>query len=59
MPTNNNRLNTEVFVPLKYLSNFWMELDLPLTDCEIEFDLSWPKDCTVSEEILQIELLNS
>ena len=27
-------LNAEVTIPLKYLSNFWRYLDLPLTNCE-------------------------
>ena len=36
---NNNILDIEVVVPLKYLSNFWRPLDFPLVNCEIEFDL--------------------
>ena len=48
-PENANRLNAEVVVSLKYLSNFWRSLDLPLTDCEIELDLSWPRYCLISE----------
>ena len=39
-PNNGNKLNAEVVVSLKYLSNFWKSLDLPLINCEIEFDLS-------------------
>ena len=31
MPNNNNILDAEVVVPLKYLSNFWRSLDLTLT----------------------------
>ena len=42
---NNNTLDTEVVVPLKYLSNFWRSLNLPLFSC----DLSWSKDCRISE----------
>ena len=38
-PADNNTLYTEVFVPLKYLSNFWRSLDLPLIICEIKLDL--------------------
>ena len=37
---NNNTLDIEIIVPLKYLSNFWRTLDLPLINCEIELDLS-------------------
>ena len=49
MPNNNNILDAEVVVPLKYLSNFWRSLDLPLINCEIELDLSWSKECIISE----------
>ena len=33
-------LNVEVTIPLKYLSNFCILLDLPLINCEIELNLS-------------------
>ena len=49
-PNNGNRLNAEVVVPSKYLSNFWRSCDLPLINCEIELichgqDLS----CVITE----------
>ena len=47
-PANINTLDTEVVVPLTYLSNFWRFLDLPLINCEVELDLSWTKDCIIS-----------
>ena len=37
---DNNTLDTEVVNPLKYLSNLWKFLDLPMVNCEIERDLS-------------------
>ena len=42
-PDDNNTLDTEVVVLLKYLSSFLGFLDFPLISCEIELDLSWPK----------------
>ena len=45
----NNRLDGEVLVPLKYLSNFWRSLDLPLVKWEIELDLSLLRNCIISE----------
>ena len=39
----NNILDTVAFVPLKYLSNFWRSLDLPLINCELELVLKWIK----------------
>ena len=43
---NNNgniagRVHVEIMVPLKYLSNFWRTLEMPLVNCEIELILSW------------------
>ena len=42
-------MDTEVAVPLKYLSNFWRFLNFLLIDCKIELDLSWSKECITSE----------
>ena len=28
-------------VPLKYLSNFWRTLEMPLISCEVELILTW------------------
>ena len=50
-PADNNTFDSEVVVPLKYLSNFWKYLDLPLVNCEIELDLSWSDDCIISETL--------
>ena len=38
-PADSNALGAEIVVPLKYLSKFGRSLELPLIDCEIEFDL--------------------
>ena len=46
---NKNISDAEVLAPLKYLSNFWRSLDLPLINCEVEIDLSWSKKCIKSE----------
>ena len=48
-PADNNTLDTEVVVPLKYLSNFRRSLDLPLVYCEVELDLLWSRNCIISE----------
>ena len=40
---NNNILDAEVVVPLKYLNNFLEFLDFPMINCEIELDLKWTK----------------
>ena len=28
-------------VPLKYLSNFWRTLEMPLINCEVNLKLTW------------------
>ena len=38
-PADNDILDIEVVVTLKYLSNFWRSLDLLLINCEVELDL--------------------
>ena len=30
---------------LKYLSNFWRTLEMPLISCEINFILTWSENC--------------
>ena len=44
-----SRLVTEFVIPLKYLSSFLRSLSLLLINCEIELDLSWLKNCVISE----------
>ena len=39
-PADKNTLDREVIVSLKYLSNFWRSLDLPLINWQIELDLT-------------------
>ena len=35
-------------VPLKYLSNFWRTLEMPLINCEITLDLNWSEKCVIT-----------
>ena len=58
-PNNSNILDAEVVVPPKYLSNFWRSLDLPLINHEIEFDLSWSKECAISEISLTLRVVGN
>ena len=39
--------NVEIIVPLKYLSNFWKTLEIPLINCEVELILTWSADCVI------------
>ena len=39
--------NVEIMVPLKYLSNFWRTLEMPLINCEVELILTWSENCVI------------
>ena len=46
--TNNNGIiNVQIMVPLKYLSNFWRTIEMPLINCEVELILNWSADCVI------------
>ena len=36
-------------VQLKYLSNFWKILDMPLINCEVSLTLTWSKNCVLTD----------
>ena len=42
---NNATKKVKIMVPLKYLSNFWRTLKMPLIICEI--DLNWFRNCVI------------
>ena len=37
----------EIMVPLKYLSDFWRTLEMPLINCGIELILDWSANCVI------------
>ena len=47
-PNNRNTKYVEIIVPLKYLSNFWRTLEMPLINCEVNLVLTWSKDCVIT-----------
>ena len=51
--TNNNftKNNVKVVVPLKYLSNFWRSLNIPLISGEVELILTWFKNCVLIDKL--------
>ena len=40
--------NAKIVVSIKYLSNFFRSLEMPLINCKIHLELSWNKDCVMS-----------
>ena len=46
--------NVEIMVPLKYLSNFWRTLEMPLINCEVELILT----CSANSFIIYTNVVN-
>ena len=40
--------DVKIAIPLKYLSNFWRSLELPLINCKIHLESNWSKDFVMS-----------
>ena len=47
-PANCNRKDVEIMVSLKYLSNFWRTLEMPLINCEINLILTCSSTCVTT-----------
>ena len=47
-PNDNNEKDDEIMVPLKYLSNFWRILIMPLINCEVNLILTWSSTCVIT-----------
>ena len=47
---NITKRSVEVVVPLKYLSNFFRSLEMPLIKCKIKLNLTWKKECVLSNQ---------
>ena len=44
---NITKRSVKVVVPLKYLSNFFRSLEMPLINCKIKLNLTWKKECVL------------
>ena len=42
-----NRNGVKIAVLLKYLSNFWRSLEMPLIKCKVELSLTWNPNCVL------------
>ena len=47
---NAEKRSVKVVVPLKYLSNFFRSLEMPLINCKIKLNLTWKKECVLSTD---------
>ena len=47
-PNDGNAKDVGIMVPLKYLSNFWRTLEMPIINCQVELILTWSKNCVIT-----------
>ena len=47
-PDDDNEKDVEIMVPLKYLSNFWRTLKMPLINSEVNLILTWSSTCVIT-----------
>ena len=45
---NGTKNGVKIAVPLKYLSNFWRSLEMPLINCKVELSLKWIEKCVLT-----------
>ena len=45
---NGTKNGVKIAVPLKYLSNFWRSLEMPLINCKAELSLKWYERCLLT-----------
>ena len=45
---NGTQNGVKIAVPLKYLSNFWRSLEMPLINCKVELSLKWYERCLLT-----------
>ena len=50
LDNNIAKRSVKVVVPLKYLSNFFRSLEMPLINCNIKLNLTWKKGCVLSTD---------
>ena len=48
---NNTEKEVKIVVPLKYFSNFWRTLEMPLINCEINVILTWSENCVLTSKV--------
>ena len=45
---NGTKNEVKIAIPLKYLSNFWRSLEMPLINCKVEISLNWIENCILT-----------
>ena len=54
-PADGNMKDVEIIVSLKYVSNFWRTLEMPLINCKVNLLLTWSKDFVITNSANQVK----
>ena len=59
--TNSSVKVPKIVVPLKYLSNVWRSLEMPLINCKFYLELNWIENCILSsaEDSMKFEITDA
>ena len=52
---NGTKNGVKIAVPLKYLSNFWRSLEMPLINCKVELSLKWIENCVLTSATIGVD----
>ena len=55
----NGTKKVKIAVSLKYLSNFWRSLEMPLINCKVELSLRWIENCVVISAAVDANVNNT
>ena len=55
---NKDKKEVEIVAALKYLSNFWRTLDMPLNNCEVSLTFTWSKNCVLTSKAYRRRVAN-
>ena len=57
--TDRTKKRVKIAVSLKYLSNFWRSLEVPLINCEVELSLRWIENCVLTSAAVGVNANNT
>ena len=57
--TNGTKKGVKIAVPLKYLSNFWRSLEMPLIHGKVELSLRWIENCVLTSAAVDPNVNNT
>ena len=49
---NHTEKEVQIVLPIKYLSNFWKTLDIPVINCQINLILTCSENCIITSETI-------